>query len=1631
DCANLIESFVRHYAALGFCRLLLYLDDPSDAARGVLEESGWLAAGLVELVGVDGALREAWRSLPSWQRVGHFSSMEVQSRQILNGEHALGRASEIGADWLLHVDCDELLLLPEPAPCFFAGLSGRGCTMYTFSNVEGVPEAADSADVLRSVRVFRQNLGVLPRNPQSGAAFFGWQLRLGGWFISYENGKSAVSVKNAIKCLSVCMWQVEPWLELGKPQAPDGSTCTWFTNNVLLWEAAVKRRREGRLARDEEVPRLDTCREAVLLHFCVCDFVSFWRKRWTQLGYLSASDQFRVRSSSGAMMARFYRLQREGRLVEARELYETMCVCSSEETVRSQVELGILLRADPQRPSGAAGPPWPRSPREVRYALLAEACEARARHCEAWMLLGKAIEAAVDAGGADARAVADLRQRQAACAAAAGLACAAQEPAASRGARPSPPLPTVAELQEHVARAVLPDPRDSRVYRAVMGVAMAWWQEVDGQERELLAALGRAAAEARVELAAVGGCVRPRPMRPVRELWDASEAELGQNGAAVLPLGAGAGGLWSVLAGACEAALGERSSVTVKGCNMDGQAFVKPWGLFGALTAEVFRAFGIKDLEVLTEIRVSRFRECRSSGGPEVDNGGLLPDNRREVSFRLFVPTSEEVPGPPATLLLRTKDGEKSLSFGIRPGHLFLWWSRQTFHQVLGGEPFYCLACWGVVPQTGDCPVAAGDSHVGAIAWQAIVARFGDGKYTSGRDRLRRFPSAGEAIDKFLSEPQDLTLPITVRVSDRAKARVVGAKFVKLDGPVPVDGFTEDDLRNLELEKLLIVVPAVCLPCDAGWLASVDYVSVALRSALGEEMPADVTCMACGSAQPELLELAELVPQPEDWNIGVLLRSVLFPDPAARGDPRRVGFKLSVDGQIEGERYLTADVHDGEGARGDEVNVVREAAALEWAGRPRGTCVAGSPGTARGEAGAGGDPQSARGNFESELPDAIGGQQISSIIDQIERRSVDDRGLASVAALPSAPGSLLQARLALGVLAHVARAAPESKADFGLGALVVAGSRDADKAIQLAMPRALEKVGGPKVKEGEPIWAISFLEDAASSSGGAGLVARIKGAKCTAGLLALNRAIEREPQNWSARVDAAAFGQLGCDADGFRGDHGRSWEMLPSLRALHRSQQCDPLGGPIAQFLTATLQSVGATGPRRLGGLARERLLEAGLVDRGYSGPSARSSSQLRWVSVSVACLSRLSLGRPAGGAMAPCFVAPPTEQLVCRPFDAFVLCCRVEESVLVLTCGVSGAHRAVTGLAGGSCLGGSAHLVALLTLAADNLGILSEGATVTPRRPVAPPERGFIFRAPRAFDLEPSAQAQGAVLDRDRRADEMPVPGLFYEVDYLRRIQDPETSSLCVLALVPWRLLVTVVLAPWLGTMLAFSTLSTDTKVLTVGAALAYMALNFYFLWTLVLAAQVVWQGACRLQQRLVRNDGEERRARVQQLRYLEDIGYAEPPYLFGRVPLDFAVFLYALVLLAVGSWGFLHVSATGHTLGGWAALSSVVAQGALVFDSTPVLLEMFVYLVCAAVALVGLLGMLVHRVATVFLDEYSESLLKTRRKCAFVLTFFFIANCLRFVLFIPVTGLAVTASNVCGFYLRTLSDNMAYKNW
>ncbi|CAL1130307.1 unnamed protein product [Cladocopium goreaui] len=150
------------------------------------------------------------------------------------------------------------------------------------------------------------------------------------------------------------------------------------------------------------------------------------------------------------------------------------------------------------------------------------------------------------------------------------------------------------------------------------------------------------------------------------------------------------------------------SEVVVTGCDKEDQplgnleAFDGPhgctiWALCSALAAEVLRCFRLMELQVLTELRL-----LRPGSSMEVDNGGLLPDNRREVSFRFFVPVDGRPPGPDATLALHTKDRELALSHTIQAGRAFAWWSRQTFHQLLGGDGYFAICCWAVVLQKPD-----------------------------------------------------------------------------------------------------------------------------------------------------------------------------------------------------------------------------------------------------------------------------------------------------------------------------------------------------------------------------------------------------------------------------------------------------------------------------------------------------------------------------------------------------------------------------------------------------------------------------------------------------------------------------------------------------------------------------------------------------------------------------------------------------------------------------------------------------------------------------------------------------------------------------------------------------------------
>eukprot|EP00913_Durusdinium_trenchii_P012876 g12091.t1 len=172
------------------------------------------------------------------------------------------------------------------------------------------------------------------------------------------------------------------------------------------------------------------------------------------------------------------------------------------------------------------------------------------------------------------------------------------------------------------------------------------------------------------------------------------------------------GDLWPKLLALMNSAakLADRREVLVTGCDSDDPSGNRPlstaWSLLSGLTAEVLRSFRLMDLEVLTELRL-----CRPESSMEVDNGGLLPDNRREVSLRFFVPVDGQS-WQEATLALQTKepqrcppwqDRELALSYPIEAGRAYVWWSRQSFHQLLGGHLRVGCRPAEARPQEGVC----------------------------------------------------------------------------------------------------------------------------------------------------------------------------------------------------------------------------------------------------------------------------------------------------------------------------------------------------------------------------------------------------------------------------------------------------------------------------------------------------------------------------------------------------------------------------------------------------------------------------------------------------------------------------------------------------------------------------------------------------------------------------------------------------------------------------------------------------------------------------------------------------------------------------------------------------------------
>ena len=193
--ADVVRSFVRYHASVGFEWMCLFFDDPSDCgADAALEAARDFSDVVVTVIKHDAALRSRWVHCPSYAKMQPFLETEVQARQHLNCEVAMDMALAFGArdkdvesfeensdrdrgsshysetsattnlcyssnissmvptkcariDWILHIDSDELFYISTGSVRdHFADLYRDNVWQMTYLNHEGVPEEMGDSD---------------------------------------------------------------------------------------------------------------------------------------------------------------------------------------------------------------------------------------------------------------------------------------------------------------------------------------------------------------------------------------------------------------------------------------------------------------------------------------------------------------------------------------------------------------------------------------------------------------------------------------------------------------------------------------------------------------------------------------------------------------------------------------------------------------------------------------------------------------------------------------------------------------------------------------------------------------------------------------------------------------------------------------------------------------------------------------------------------------------------------------------------------------------------------------------------------------------------------------------------------------------------------------------------------------------------------------------------------------------------------------------------------------------------------------------------------------------------------------------------------------------------------------------
>jgi len=269
---SLLRSFIAWHVCIGFDQVILYLDDPSELVEVQNMVDGIPnAASYVKLVPCNEAHWAELRSCSLWPAWGAWARDEVQSRQILNAEHALRHAMSMGLSWLLHIDKDEAFYCGcEQVGDHFLALKSQGVSVMRYVNFEAVIEQLEVGDPMVECTLFRRHMAAIkPTTREAIDRFVGalefWGQRNPAYFEAYVNGKGVVAVMQG-----ALPHGVHSWLPAMPALAHGASHNFLYDDSCIAQYGAAGRLVQGQLA-------LDAC----IMHYNNAVGYAAWERRFT------------------------------------------------------------------------------------------------------------------------------------------------------------------------------------------------------------------------------------------------------------------------------------------------------------------------------------------------------------------------------------------------------------------------------------------------------------------------------------------------------------------------------------------------------------------------------------------------------------------------------------------------------------------------------------------------------------------------------------------------------------------------------------------------------------------------------------------------------------------------------------------------------------------------------------------------------------------------------------------------------------------------------------------------------------------------------------------------------------------------------------------------------------------------------------------------------------------------------------------------------------------------------------------------------------------------------------------------------------------------------------------------------